>query len=276
VGGVLSCLNAETGKVLWRKDPYPKIMPTFFTSSSPMIVGTAVIAQLGKAGNGAIIAFDLATGNEKWKWAEEGPEYASPVVLTVDGTQQIVTLTDKSIVGVAAADGKLLWKLPFPSARRAYNAATPIVLGQTIIYTGAGRGTHAVKIEKQGDGFIAKKLWSNPDLAPQYNTPVLKDGFLFGLSNRGYLFCINAEDGTTAWTDTTRRGSGFAAIISAGSVILALPSSSDMVVFKPDGKAYVEIAKYEVADSPTYAHPIISGKRIFIKDQESIALWTIE
>ena len=94
--------------------------------------------------------------------------------------------------------------------------------------------------------------------------------------NVRYLFCINAEDGTTAWTDTTRRGSGFAAIISAGSVILALPSSSEMVVFKPDGKAYVEIAKYEVADSPTYAHPIISGKRIFIKDQESIALWTIE
>ena len=73
-----------------------------------------------------------------------------------------------------------------------------------MIYTGAGRGTKAVKIEKQGDGFVAKELWSNPDVAPQFNTPVLKDGLLFGLSDRGQLFCINADSGQTAWTDTRR------------------------------------------------------------------------
>ena len=277
VAGVISCLNAETGKVLWRKDPYPKLVPKFFTSSSPIIVGAAAIAQLGNAGNGAIIAFDLATGTEKWKWDEEGTEYASPVLLTVDGTEQIVTLTDKSIVGVAAADGKLLWKLPFAAARRAYNAATPIVHGQTVIYAGAGRGTKAIKIEKKGDGFITKELWSNPDLAPQYNSPVLKDGLLFGLSKGDKLFCINAKDGSTAWIDTTRHsGRGFAAIVNAGSVILALPSTSELIVFKPDPKEYIEIAKYEVSESPTYAHPVISGNRIFIKDQETITLWTIE
>ena len=277
VAGVISCLNAETGKVLWRKNPYPKLVPKFFTSSSPIIVGAAAIAQLGNAGNGAIIAFDLATGTEKWKWDEEGTEYASPVLLTVDGTEQIVTLTDKSIVGVAVADGKLLWKLPFVAARRLYNAATPIVQGQTVIYAGAGRGTKAVKIEKKGDKFIAKELWSNPDLAPQYNSPVLKDGLLFGLSKGDKLFCINAKDGSTAWIDTTRHsGRGFAAIVNAGSVILALPSTSELIVFKPDPKEYIEIAKYEVSESPTYAHPVISGNRIFIKDQETITLWTIE
>jgi len=196
--------------------------------------------------------------------------------LTVEGTKQIVTLTEKNIVGIAAADGKLLWNLPFVPQGRAYNAATPIVEGQTVIYTGAGRGTKAVKIEKQADGFTAKELWSNPDLAPQFNTPVLKDGLLFGLSNRGNLFCINAQTGQSAWTDTTQHGRGFAAIVCADSCLLALPNTSELIVFKPDGKKYSEIARYKVSDTPTYAHPIISGNRVFVKDEESVAMWIVE
>ncbi len=277
VGGVLSCLNAANSKVVWRKDPFPKVVPRFFTAMSPIIVDGMVIAQLGGKGNGAIIAYDLATGDEKWRWADEGPEYASPALLTVEGTKQIVTLTEKSIVGVGTADGKLLWKLPFVPVRRAYNAATPIVDGQTVIYTGGGRGTKAVKIEKQADGFVAKELWSNPEVATQFNTPVLKDGLLFGLSNRSNLFCINAKTGQTAWTDSSSRGQGgFAAIVDAGSCLLALPSNSELLVFKPSGKEYAELASIKVADTATYAHPVIAGKRIYVKAQETLAMWTIE
>jgi len=276
VAGVLSCLDAATSKVVWRKDPFPKVVPRFFTAMSPIIVDGMAIAHLGGQGNGAIMAYDLDTGNEKWKWAVEGPEYASPVLLTVEGTKQIVTLTEKNIVGIGAADGKLLWQLPFAPQGRAYNAATPIVEGQTVIYTGAGRGTKAVKIEKEADRFIAKELWSNPDLAPQFNTPVLKNGLLFGLSNRGNLFCINAKTGQSAWTDTAQHGRGFAAIVSAGSCLLALPNTSELIVFRPDGKKYSEIARYKVSDTPTYAHPIISGNRVFVKDQESVAMWIVE
>lgn len=277
VGGVLSCLDAATGKVVWRKDPFPKVVPQFFTAMSPIIVDGMCIAQLGGKGNGAIIAYDLATGDEKWRWANEGPEYASPALLTVEGTKQIVTLTEQSIVAVGLADGKLLWQLPFVPQKMAYNAATPIVDGQTVIYTGKARGTKAVKIEKQSDGFAAKELWSNAELAPQFNTPVLKGGLLFGLSDRGNLFCINAQTGQTAWTDETQRDrGGFTAILDVGSCLLALPSNSELIVFKPDGKQYSEITKYKVADAPTYAHPVIAGKRVFVKDEASVAMWLVE
>jgi outer membrane protein assembly factor BamB len=159
--------------------------------------------------------------------------------------------------------------------RMAYNAATPIVDGQTVIYTGAGRGAKVVKIEKQADGFVAKELWSNPDLAPQFNTPVLKNGLLFGLSNRGNLFCLNAQTGQTAWTDTNSHG-GFGAILDAGSCLLVLPEKSGLIIFKPDGKEYAQIAQYKVADTPIYAHPIISGNRVFVKDQDSVTMWIVE
>jgi outer membrane protein assembly factor BamB len=275
VGGVLSCLDAATSKVVWRKDPFPKVVPQFFTAMSPVIVNGMVIAHLGGKGNGAIIAYDLTSGNEKWRWAEEGPEYASPALLTVQGTKQIVTLTENSIVGVGIADGKLLWRLPFAPARMAYNAATPIVDGQTVIYTGAGRGTKAVKVEKQADGFVTTELWSNPELAPQFNTPVLKDGLLFGLSNRGNPFCINAQTGQTAWTDPNALG-GFGAIVDVGSALLALPEKAGLIVLKSDAKQYSEITRYKVADTPIYAHPVIAGNRVFIKDQQTLTMWTIE
>ena len=277
VGGVLSCLDAANGKVVWRKDPFPKVVPRFFAAISPIIVDGMVIAHLGGQGNGAIIAYDLATGDEKWRWADEGPDYGSPALLTVAGTKQIVTPTEKSIVGISVSDGKLLWQLTSVPPRRAYNAATPIVDGQTVIYAAKGRGTKAVKIEKQGSGFTVNELWSNPEIGVQFNTPVLSDGLLFGLSDGGNLFCINAQTGQTAWTDTTQRDrGGFAAILDAGSVLLTLPSNSELIVFKPDSKGYSEIARYKVAETPTYAHPVIAGNRVFVKDQESVTMFRIE
>jgi len=276
VGGILSCLDAATGKMLWRKDDFPGAWPKFFTAMSPIVVDGLCIAHLGKQGEGAIVAYDLAAGNQKWKWTGDGPAYASPVLMTVEGAKMIVAQTEKNIVAIAVADGKLLWEAPFAPQGMAYNAATPIVDGQTIIYTGQGRGTKAVKIEKQGDGFAAKELWSNPENAVQFNSPILKNGLLFGLSQRGNFFCINAQTGQTAWTDSTGGRGGFGSIVDAGSVVLALTSKSPLVAFEPNDKEYKELASFKVAENQTYAYPVVAGSRIFVKDQDSITLWTVE
>ncbi len=277
VGGVLSCLDAASGKLVWRKDPFPKVVPRFFAAFSPIIVDGMVIAHLGGSGSGAIIALDLTTGDEKWRWAGEGPDYGSPALLTVGGVKQIATPTEKSLVGIGLADGKLLWQVPFAPVKMAYNAATPIVDGQTVIYAGKGRGTKALKIEKKGDAFVANDVWSNAELGVQFSTPVLRDGLLFGLSDSGNLFCINAKTGQTAWTDATPRDKGgFGPVLSAGSCLLALPSNSELIVFQPTDKQYSEVAKIKVAGSATYAHPVLAGNRIYIKDAESLALWTLD
>lgn len=276
VGGVLTCLDAATGKELWHNDEFQKVIPDFFTAMSPLIHDGLCIAHLGGKRNGAIVALDLATGEKKWTCAGDGPEYASPVLLTVDGTHQVVTLTEKNLVGVALADGKLLWQLPFaPVGMASCNAVTPLVHGPTVIYTGNGRGMRAVKIEKQGDGFAAQPLWSNEKLGSHFSTPVLKDGLLFGLSDRGNLYCVNADTGVAAWTDTGRHNI-FGAIVDAGSVVLALPSKSDLIVLQPTAEKYSELARVKVADKETYAYPIVAGKRLFVKDEDSVTLWALE
>ncbi len=275
VGGVLSCLNTATGKVMWRQDQFTNAVPQYFTAMSPIIIEGMCIAHLGGKDEGEIIAFDLTTGNLKWEWSGDGPAYASPVLMTVEGANQIVVQTEKNIASVALADGELLWQIPTPTQRRFYNSASPIVDGQTVIYTGQGQGTKAVKVLKQGDGFVVSELWSNEELGTAYNTPVLKDDLLFGLSDRGKLYCMNATSGQAAWTDSINH-KNFGSLLDAGSVILALSSKSELIVFKPSDKEYAEIAHVKVADTPTYAHPVIAGNRIYVKDEETLAMWTIE
>src|SRR5262249_25430868 len=222
VRGTVSCLDAATGKGVGRKDT--KTFPTFFTSSSPLILdGKCIVYANG------LTAYDLATGEEKWKWSGEGAPYGSPILMTVEGTKQLVTPTSSSIAGVNAADGKLLWKVPFKAK---YMSCTPVVEGQTVIYFGQGAGTVALKIEKQRNDFAAKELWKKSQSPPQYNTPVLKDGLLYGLSPSRNFYCMNAQTGDTLWTDATARGQ-CGTILDAGGVLLALTSDMNMVAFKP-------------------------------------------
>jgi outer membrane protein assembly factor BamB len=273
VDGVLSCWEASDGKKVWQKKSEGK--PKFFASSSPIIEEGKCIAYLGGQGKGDLGAFDLTTGDEKWKWTGESPAYGSPVLMTVEKTKMLVTLTDKSLVGVNAADGKLLWQTAYKSR---YNSETPVVDGPMVYCSGAG--TVAYKVEKKDDGFAAKQVWKKDSpAAGMYNTPLLKDGLLYGLAAGGRgsatLFCLKAATGDVAWTDKTSHGE-CGGILDAGSVLLLFSSDSHLVVFKPSDKEFMKIADYKIADSPTWAYPIVAGNRVYAKDKDSLILWTID
>jgi outer membrane protein assembly factor BamB len=155
--------------------------------------------------------------------------------------------------------------------------------GQTLIYAGSGRGTKAVTLEKKEDKVSAKELWSNSN-GVQFSSPVLTKGLVFGISDRNSLFCINAKDGKTAWTHPLgggggggRRGpAGFGSLVVAGPVLMALTPPGRLVVFEPSAEKFKEVASYKVAGGEAYAYPVVAGNRVFIKDRESVTLWTIE
>src|SRR5439155_14113915 len=144
----------------------------------------------------------------------------------------------------------LLWQAPFPGS---YNSGTPVVDGQMVICSGpAGRmggkgGTTAFQIEKKGDGFAAKEIWTQAKSpAGIYNTPVLKDGLLFGLSSANGMesptnfYCMDAKTGEVLWSDSTKRGP-CGTVLDAGSVLLALTSDSELFAIKPGNKEYTEL-----------------------------------
>lgn len=284
VRGILTCYDTS-GKQLWRKEPPNKTIPKFAVASSPVVADGLVVVQIGGEGSGGVVAYDLANGNEKWKWTEEGSAYASPVLLA--GGKTVVAETDKSVVGLSLADGKVQWKTPFALRGRGYNAATPLVDGSTLILSGSGRGIKALKIG-EGD---PKEIWSNSEVSVQFNTPVLKDKLLYGISDSDKLFCLNAETGKTAWTKgdwlpaaeakgpPAKKGmmgrAGYGSVVDVGPVLMALTPVGELVVFEPTDKDFQKLATYKVATSDAYAYPVVAGNRVFIKDKDALTLWTL-
>jgi outer membrane protein assembly factor BamB len=268
VGGVVSCLDAYSGKVVWRIATGSS--PTYSTSSSPMIVDGSCIVFVK-----SLTAYDLASGAVKWEWPGGAAPYGSPVLMTVDGTRQIVTPgVGQRLVGVNLANGKLLWEAKVSG--RDYG--TPIIDGNMVFFS-AGQSSVAFKIEKNGDEFQAKELWKKGGtVTHEYYTPLLKNGLLYSVSHslRPCFFCLDAKTGRKLWTDDTPRGH-CGSILNAGPVLIALTSDQYLVVFQASDKGYMEVAKYQVCDSETWSVPIIAGKRVFVKEKVgSLILWTIE
>lgn len=274
VGGVLTCLDATTGRLVWRHEALTKAVPRFFTSVSPLVTDDLCIVHLGGKDEGVLFALELATGTTRWQWAGEGPAYASPVLATVQGTTQVVLQTESTITGISLAAGRRLWQAPTSPKSGYWNSATPVVDGAVVYYSGQGTGTRALRIEAADGAMTARELWHNADAGTVYNTPVLHDGSLFGLSPRGQFFCLDATTGAIRWL-ATGKVSNFGAIVDAGDVLVALPEKSGLVFFKPSREGYAEVARYTVSATPVYAHPVIAGRRIFVRDRDSVSLWVL-
>ncbi|MGH9330567.1 MAG: PQQ-binding-like beta-propeller repeat protein, partial [Vicinamibacterales bacterium] len=264
-------------KVLWRHDftkEFPQTSPLFGVAMSPIAIDADVVAHVGGPGRGALAAFDAATGKVKWAWRGDGPGYASPVVMTgVGGVRQIITQTERHVVSVNAANGTLLWQMPF-TTEYDQNAVTPIVRGDVVIHSGLDRGIAALRVSKTGDAWKAEQIWHAAEPSNYLSTPVLHTGVLYGLGrrNRGHLFAMDAGTGKLLWTTDGRQGDN-AALARAGDTLLALTTDAQLVVFAASRDAFKAIRKYTVASSPTWAHPALAAQGILIKDENSLALW---
>ena len=279
ISGTLSCFDLATGKPLWRKtfsDEFKVTWPMFGTAMSPLGDDGAVIAHVGGPDHGALTAFYAATGEVKWRWTGDGPAYASPIIVNLGGTRQIVTQSQQNIVGLSVATGQLLWQIPF-TTEYVQNIVTPLVYRDLLIFSGINKGVFAVRVSQQGGKWTTQEVWRN-DAVPMYMNSPVADGDLiygFGHRNKGQFFCLDARTGKTLWT-TDGRGGDNAAIVHSGSLLFLLTDDANLIVARKNPKAYEEIRRYRVAESPTWAHPVVLGRQILIKDLHTLALWSLD
>jgi outer membrane protein assembly factor BamB len=276
ISGILSAFDAETGRVVWQK-PAPAAGPTYTTSQSPLIDSGLLIAHVGGYGNGALTAFDPETGAVKWEWKGDGPAYGSPVVAELGGTRQVVTFTENNLVGVSAATGELLWIRPFKTARDV-QAQTPLIHRGMVIVTAFESGFTAIRaFERQGT-WVTEDVWKNDEVFCRFANGVIVGDTLFSLGGQrfGQWFYLDARTGHVLWRGDPRAAEN-AAISHAGSIIFALKDDGELLVI--DGAAtngLATLARYQVANTPTWSQPAIVGSRIFVKDESTLALWTID
>lgn len=270
----LSAFEAETGQLLWHKD-FKKHLG-FGSSTSPIVASGYCIVHVGEPKNGALTAFDARTGDVAWQWTEDGPSYASPICVEFEGTKQLIVMTRKYCIGISPTTGKLFWKTPFEQVWDE-TIPTPVRYKDTLLLSAAETGTRAIRVRKDGDEWATELVWHNSKIHMYTASFVLNGDLLYGFSmqRKGQFFCLDPRTGEVLWTSEGRQGES-ASIVSAREVLFCLTGDAELIIVKPSAKAFEPIARYSIADSTTWAHPVILDKHILIKDASHLTLWSLE
>ena len=273
ISGILSCLDAASGKVIWRKQPSAE-QPTFGVATSPIVVDGMLIAFVGGHEHGALTAFDAVTGAARWQWTGGAPAYASPVLATLAGVRQLITQSRTHVVGVGL-DGGLLWQIPITTPYD-QNSVTPVVAGDLVIFTGLSNPTTAIRLVKSGATLTPQEVWKNADVSMYMSTAVVAGDALVGLGqrNRGQFFAIDLKSGKTLWT-TRGRETENAALIRVPGYTLIQTTEGELIVARDSATAFDVVKRYDISNSSTWAHPALVRNQLFVRDANSLTLWVI-
>jgi len=268
------------GEIVWQHDSAgdfgnPWVM--FGNAMSPIVSDGLVVASIGTNDDGAIAAYDAKTGAERWIWRGDGPAYASPVVVELDGERQVVNFTERYLVGLSVESGDLLWQRAYP-ARAGMNIPTPMLLarGDTIL-AGTANGTYAVRVTQSDNQWSTEEVWENGEITLRFSTPVQKDNVLFGFTNRnrGAFFALDAETGETLWMSDPRQGDN-ATVLLVGNSLVMLKNDGNLIIAEATGAAFQPVRRYQVADSATYGHPLLLPNGIVVKNSTTLSLLSWE
>ncbi len=272
--GNVACLDADTGEILWGVNMPGKFsgrVPRWGYAMSALIDGDRLILVAGGE-NACVVALNKLTGDVIWMGGgSDIPGYATPVKTTPQGVTQYVVFTGKSIIGVEAESGQLLWRIPWETPYDV-NAATPIVLGDRVFITsGYGRGCALIAVEQDG----ARILWENTNMCAHFSTPVYYSGHLFGTAderNRD-LVCLDPVSGELRWSQP---GFERGAAVGVDGVILALSGNQGflaMIEATPDG--YNELGRFTPLGDQSWTAPIIADGKLFIRNKEALACFDV-
>ena len=278
VTGILNAWDAATGRRAWTRD-FSQLIDTskLFagTAASPLPVTGRVVVQVGSdIHGGKILGLDPATGATQWEWSGLGPGYASPVVINLKGQSQIVGLTESSIVGIDATNGKELWSIPFPDEWHE-NIATPLWTGTHLIVSGPRQGTHAYALAEQNGKWQATESWKNPDIAMYMSSPVFGDGLVYAHSSKkkGQFVAFDEQTGAVRWATEGREGEHASLLLTPRHIVF-LTNGGDLIVAKRGTPAFTVERRYEVAESSTWSTPVLLGSSILVRDATGIQLLT--
>ena len=201
-----------------------------------------------------------------------GGFFQAPLIATLAGVRQVVTVTQKSIIGVSLPDGQLLWEFPYPGGN---GGTMPVLYGDSVIVGALDQGTTCIRPSRHDGRWTAAQVWHTTDVSMYISNPVVVDDTLVGLSRRasGQLFSLDARSGRVLWLGPPREADNVVFAKSA-DLLFMLKDNAELIVAR--GTPQTILKRYVVATTPTWAQPVISGNRIYVKDVSSLTLWTVD
>jgi outer membrane protein assembly factor BamB len=273
--GELRCLDAATGKVVWSKNILADNGASNLTwgmSASPLIVDEKVIVQPGGPGGKSVVAYHKLTGAVVWKTLDDKQAYTSPMLVTLGGRRQIITVTAVRAVGLAPEDGAPLWEYPWVTEYDV-NASQPIVTGPSRVFisTGYGHGAALIELQPAGKAFTARAVWQNTRMKNKFNPSVLYQGHVYGL-DEGILACLDVETGQQKWKGGRY---GYGQLLLAGGHLVVTTETGEVVLLKATPERHQELARFSAVAGKTWNVPALAGGLLFVRNTTEMACFRI-
>jgi len=279
--GEMVCFQADTGKEVWRKD-YTKdfggACPFWGYAESPLIDGDKVVVTPG-GNQGALVALNKKTGVVIWQSKEftDPAHYSSLIIAEIGGVRQYIQLTAASVAGIAAADGKLLWKAP----RKGNVAVIPTPIyddGFVYVTSGYGVGCNLFKVTADSGKFSAEQVYANKVIANHHGGVIKISDYVYGHSEGKGWTCQNFKTGEAKWQDREKVGKG-SLVYADGHFYLRQEDKKGTVALieaSPDG--YREHGRFDQPDRSgknSWPHPVVAGSKLYLRDQDVLLCYDV-
>ena len=273
--GFLWCLDAVTGTVIWHRnilDDSQGRNLTWAMSASPLIVDDLVIVQPGGRQGWSVVAYDRHTGDVVWHALDDVQSYTSPMIVTLDGQRQILTVTASRAIGLAVEDGTLLWEYPWITST-VPNIAQPIVIDENRIFlsAGYGHGAMVMAVVRNGTQFTAEPLWRNNRMKNRFGSSVLHEGHIYGL-DESILACMDADTGALRWKGG-RYGHG--QLLLAGEHLVVLTEDGQLVLVRATPDGHEEVGRSEALDGKTWNVPALADGLLLVRNSREMAAFDL-
>ena len=279
-GGRLAAVRAETGEEIWAVDLQTEFEAQFgiWALAENVIVENDKVICMPGGPKGRVVALDKRTGKTLWSNTdvEHRAAYCSGRIVTHEGRRQLLTLTQRSVIGVDIENGRLLWTAPFVP-RSPQNALTP-VYHNGYVFVACGHSSGGTLIKPDVASGNAETVWYREDLDDCHSGAVLVDGKLFGSACRlggKQFYCVDFMTGKTIKSDNTL---GKVGITYADGMIYALNFQGTMHLIKVTGDGFERVSQFQMPKKPANSYlalPVVCGGRLYIRCDHDLHAFAI-
>jgi outer membrane protein assembly factor BamB len=274
--GEFRCLDATNGSVIWATNIITQNnaqVPLYGVVSSPLIVGNEIVLQPGAYHGKSVVCYDKRDGRVLWGALDLAMGYATPMLVTLGGEQQVIICARPWIVGLRLEDGAERWRFPWHIIDNERPLAQPLQIGTNIFVVSAAymTGSAAFEVDRVNDAFEAKELWKNKNLKAKFASAVFYQGYIYGL-DEDILVCLDAKTGERKWKDGRY---GYGQILLADGHLIVLCANGDLALVKATPDQWTELARFPALKGKTWNAPAIADGRLLIRNGAEMACYQI-
>jgi outer membrane protein assembly factor BamB len=271
--GLLNALDAANGKLLWSRNTATDLeaaTPMWGFAASPLVADDLVVVAAG----GQLAAYALATGERRWSGFHGGDGYSSPHATTIAGVPQIVLASATGTVGVAPADGRVLWEHRWDSRLPILPIAQPARIDDGEFLVGDGIvGVRRIAVVRGGGDWTVSERWNSNRLKPYFNDLVVHRGHAYGFDG-AILACLDLADGARKWKGG-RYGQGQLVLLEDQEVLVVLSEDGELALVKASPDAFTELARIPALNSKTWNHPVLAGDILLVRNGQEMAAFRV-